>query len=89
MEIVSPDPKDKQRDYEKKRDDYAQARIPEYWIVDPDTETITVLVLPDGANAYTEFGAFTSGQQAHSVLLPGFTIDVAACFANGHGKTSR
>lgn len=89
MEIVSPDPKDKQRDYEKKRTDYAQARIPEYWIVDPDSETITILVLPDGANAYTEFGVFSSGQQAPSALLPGFSIDVAACFAKGRGQAKR
>ena len=89
MEIVSPDPKDKQRDYEKKRTDYAQAQIPEYWTVDPDAETITVLVLTDGANAYTEFGVFSSGQQAHSVLLPGFAIDAAACFSKGRGETKR
>ena len=89
MEIVSPDPKDKRRDYENKRTDYARARIPEYWIVDPDAETITVLVLPDGANAYTEFGVFSSVQQARSSLLPGFTIDAAACFARGRGETKR
>lgn len=89
MEIVSPDPKDKWRDYENKRTDYARARIPEYWIVDPDTETITVLALPDGATAYTELGVFTGGQQAHSALLPGFTIDAAACFAKGRGETKR
>ncbi len=89
MEIVSPDPKDKRRDYEKKREVYAQARIPEYWIVDPETETITVLVLPDRSNAYTEFGTFVGGQQAQSAVLPGFSIDVDACFTKGRGLTKR
>ena len=86
MEIVSADPKDKKRDYEEKRSVYALAQIPEYWIVDPDAESITVLVLPDGANAYTKLGVFTGGQQARSKLLAGFSIDVASCFAKGRGE---
>ncbi len=36
MEVVSDD--DRKRDLETKRIEYAQAAIPEYWIVDPQTE---------------------------------------------------
>ena len=43
VEVVSPD--DPDRDVVEKRADYAEARIPEYWIVDPRDKTITVLVL--------------------------------------------
>lgn len=34
MEVVSDDPKDRKRDYEKKLSDYAEAKVAEYWIID-------------------------------------------------------
>jgi Uma2 family endonuclease len=72
VEIVSPDkPK---RDTEEKLIDYAEAAIPEYWIVNPLQNTITVLVL-DGA-AYNEHGVFHRGERATSKLLAGFNIAV-------------
>lgn len=77
MEVVSPD--DPDRDYVKKRAEYAQAGIPEYWIVDPLQQRITVLSLAD--KEYTVFGEFTPGEQAASRLLEGFTVDVAEVFA--------
>ena len=43
VEVVSPD--DPERDFVQKRGDYAEAGIPEYWIVEPGTESITVLTL--------------------------------------------
>ena len=76
VEIVSPD--DPKRDIVDKRRDYAEAGIQEYWIVDPRTETVTVLAL-EGA-AYVEHGVFTRGTQADSVLLDGLTVDIAAVF---------
>jgi Uma2 family endonuclease len=81
MEIVSPDPRDRDRDLVDKRRDYAQADISEYWIVDPQEQTITVLVL-DGT-AYREDGVYKPGETARSILLPGFEVDVAATFAAG------
>jgi Uma2 family endonuclease len=79
MEVVSSDDESHQRDYEKKRADYAEAGIPEYWIVDPGTERIIVLVLKD--KQYQTHGEFVPGQQATSILLPGFAADVTATFA--------
>ena len=76
VEIVSPD--EPKRDLVHKRRDYAEAEIPEYWIVDPRAETVTVLAL-EGA-AYVEHGVFTRGAQADSVLLDGLTVDVSAVF---------
>jgi len=72
MEIVSPD--QPRRDTEEKPLDYAEAGIPEYWIVNPLQETITVLVL-DGA-AYSQYGVFHRGQRATSELLTGFSVAV-------------
>src|SRR5438552_8212154 len=76
LEVVSPDKPE--RDLIQKRGDYAEGRVPEYWIVNPETETITVLRL-DG-EAYTEVGTFRRGQSAFSALLAGFAVDVAAVF---------
>lgn len=76
VEIVSPD--DPERDTVAKRADYAQARIPEYWMVNPVDETITVLTLAD--DTYTEHGVFRRGQQAESVLLPGLALQVSEVF---------
>ena len=75
-EVVGPD--DPDRDLVEKRADYAEARIPEYWIVDPRDETITVLVLQ--GDAYVEHGMYSSGDSAASPLLDGFAAAVAAVF---------
>ena len=75
-EIVSPD--GPERDLVEKRADYAEAGIPEFWIVDPRHDTITVLTLRDGN--YVEHGVFLRGQSATSPLLGGVAVDVAATF---------
>ena len=75
-EVVSPD--DPGRDLIEKRADYAEGGIPEYWIVDPRDETITVLALKD--DAYVEHGVFARGAAAVSALLEGFTADVSEVF---------
>ena len=77
VEVVSPD--DPDRDVVDKRADYAEARLPEYWIVDPRNETITVLALE--GDAYVELGAYAAGDTAPSRLLDGFAADVTAVFA--------
>lgn len=76
VEVVSLD--DPDRDLVEKREDYAEGGIPEYWIVDPRGETITVLT-PKG-EGYVEHGVFASGANANSALLDGFTADVSAVF---------
>jgi len=74
MEVVSDD--DRRRDLQTKRFEYARAGIPEYWIIDPQLEQITVLVLE--GDRYREHGCFHRGQRATSVLLAGFELDVEA-----------
>jgi Uma2 family endonuclease len=74
MEIVSGSESDRHRDLVEKRAEYAQARIPEYWIVDPEEGRIIVLSL-DGTK-YAEHGIFARGDRATSRLLPGFSVDV-------------
>jgi len=81
MEVVSPDDGSHERDYEKKGADYAAKKIPEYWIVDPQTEQVTMLALK--GKQYRVHGEFAPGQQATSVLLAGFTAEVSAVFEAG------
>ena len=76
VEVVSPDRP--ARDTDEKPYDYAEARIPEYWIVNPLDATISVLVL-DGP-AYRVHGRFQRGARATSRLLPEFSVSVDAVF---------
>ena len=76
MEIVSPD--NPERDTVEKVADYAEAGIPEYWIVNPLDQTITVLALAEGV--YLAHGIFGRGEQAASLLLAGFSVAVDAVF---------
>ena len=46
VEVVSPN-QDK-RDYRYKRSEYAARQIPEYWIVDPILNKVTILELVEG-----------------------------------------
>lgn len=83
MEVVSDDETSRARDHEKKVTDYATGGVPEYWIVDPQLRTITVLTLHN--DAYQIHGVFAEGQTATSPLLPGFAVNVTAAFAAARG----
>jgi Uma2 family endonuclease len=76
LEVVSGDRPE--RDLVDKRGDFAEARVPEYWIVNPQSETITVLRL--SGDAYEEAGAYRRGQSATSVLRPEFSVAVGEVF---------
>jgi Uma2 family endonuclease len=76
VEIVSPDRPE--RDLEEKPMDYAEAGIPEYWIVNPMDETIRVLHL--SGDAYAAYGVFRRGDVVTSALLQGFAVGVAEVF---------
>lgn len=73
MEVVSEGPENRKSDYEEKRKDYAQAGIPEYWIVDPIEKRVTVLKLE--GQTYTEHAVAPFGETLESALLPGFKVD--------------
>lgn len=81
MEVVSDD--DRRRDIETKRFEYARAGIPEYWIVDPMLQQITVLRM-DG-DRYVVHSESKPGGRAASALLGGFELDTTAVFAAAQG----
>lgn len=76
MEVVSEDNPD--RDLVDKRHDYAEGGVPEYWIVNPLNETITLLKLE--GTSYAEHGVFARGQTAMAATLPGFQVSVGDVF---------
>lgn len=77
VEIVSPTGRN--RDIVDKRAEYAATGIPEYWIIDPDDETVTVLAL--NGDVYVVRTVFRPGDMAEAATLPGFTVDVSALLA--------
>lgn len=81
IEVVGESAAERQHDFETKRQEYAEAAIPEYWIVDPLDRRITVLVL-EGSTYHTQSES-GPGASAASIVLPGFEVDVAAAFAAG------
>lgn len=76
VEVVSPD--SVKRDYRYKRSEYAALEVPEYWIIDPLTAKITVLLLEEGLYEET---VFTGNQQIVSQNFPELAIP-AAHFVN-------
>lgn len=70
MEVISEH--SWQRDRIEKKALYEQAGLPEYWIVDPDSETIEVFALTEGV--YQLHSRANRRQAAKSKLLPGFGL---------------
>lgn len=79
MEVLSPD--DPRRDKDTKRREYAQAGIPEYWLIDPLEKTVTIFVLSADAEHYAAQGVYGHGDRAESPSLAGFGIGVSDLFA--------
>ena len=80
IEVLSYGATNRERDLVSKRSDYARAKIPEYWIVDPEQSRVTVLSLKDAE--YIVHGEFRLGSTASSVLLPEFAVSVTDLFAS-------
>jgi Uma2 family endonuclease len=75
VEVVSPGPENHRRDYIEKRNQYEWRGIPEYWIVDPSEEQVTVLALTDSGYAKTIFADQTPVQ---SPTFPSWPLTAAA-----------
>jgi Uma2 family endonuclease len=79
VEVVSPE--SVQRDYRYKRSEYAAAEIPEYWIVDPILNQVSVLRLDEGLYEET---VFTGNQEIVSQIFPELTLTVEQILAAGN-----
>lgn len=82
IEVVGEDPRDRDRNYQEKFAEYAEAGIAEYWIIDYQQGIVIVHRLENGQ--YTTAGEYQAGQHARSTLLDGFEIDVTALFAEAN-----
>ena len=60
--------------------EYARAAISEYWLVDPEAQTIEVFVLQD--EAYALLVKAGPGERAHSRLLDDFQVAADEAFAS-------
>ena len=69
VEVVSPE--SIKRDYRFKRTEYASFGIPEYWIVDPAAQKVTLLQLVEGLYEET---VYWGGQPLQSQLFPELTL---------------
>lgn len=78
IEVVSPGEIQRNRDYIAKRFQYQDCRIPEYWIVDPQSKTILVLELR--GDTYTEVGNFSNDDLVRSPNFREIKIKVNEVF---------
>ena len=76
VEVRSPSTA--QRDLTIKRRLYAEHGVKEYWMVDPEARTVTVLLLRDGV--FEEVGIYRKGQVLSSTTLSGFTLNLDEIF---------
>ncbi|AFZ47229.1 protein of unknown function DUF820 [Cyanobacterium stanieri PCC 7202] len=76
VEIVSAN--NKQDDYRYKRSEYAVREIPEYWIIDPELEKISILILVDGFYEVTEY---QQNDLIKSTLFPDLMVKANDFFA--------
>ena len=78
IEVVSPGEIQRERDYIAKRTQYQDCGIPEYWIVDPQTQTILILELKE--NNYTELGSFSGNDLLQSPGFSELSLNVSQIF---------
>ena len=77
VEILSPSTG--RRDRTTKRDLYARHGVKEYWIADPDAQTVSVMLLKDGE--YDVVGNYGIEDTLTSPTLEGFSVSLNRIFA--------
>jgi Uma2 family endonuclease len=78
VEIVSADRRDRQRDYETKRQEYSDIGIVEYWIIDRFQRRVTVVRFSESGETQTLLGV---AYVLTTPLLPGLEIPLTRLFA--------
>ncbi len=78
-EFVSEGKKAWKRDYEEKRDEYAEIGVVEYWVIDRFERTLTVYFLTRAGKARKR--TIREGQVYATKLLPGFELRLSELLA--------
>lgn len=81
VEVVSPGELQWERDYIAKRAQYEDLGIPEYWIINPQDQT--VLVLAQQERSFTTVGTFTGDQRLESTQFTDLNLTAAQLFVAG------
>jgi Uma2 family endonuclease len=76
VEILSPSTEEKDRVFKRRL--YAKYGVKEYWLVDPDSQTIEVLTL--GKQGYERAGLYNKNRVLQSPLLPELRIALDEVF---------
>ena len=79
---ISPGELQRNRDYIAKRMQYQDCGIPEYWIIDPDAQTLLVLKLVE--NTYIEVGSFGGEDRVLSPQFPELNLTAARVFSSAN-----
>jgi Uma2 family endonuclease len=77
VEVVSPGNENSQnykRDYQDKANQYAAIGVPEYWIIDPDRDVVSIGILVAGTYQYQ---SFRGNQPISSPTFPDFHLTAA------------
>jgi Uma2 family endonuclease len=82
VEVVSPGELQRDRDFIAKRLQYQDCGIPEYWIIDPETQTLLVLALT--GNAYIEIGNFSGDDLVISPQFSQMNLKFSQLFDAGN-----
>ncbi|MBW4579725.1 MAG: Uma2 family endonuclease [Tildeniella nuda ZEHNDER 1965/U140] len=80
IEIVSPGELQRDRDYTAKRMQYQDRGIPEYWVVDPQLQTILLLTLQD--DVYREVATLSGAEPLSSPRLGALNLTTAQVFSD-------
>jgi Uma2 family endonuclease len=78
VEVLSPG--NKQLELQHKYEVYESSGIKEYWIMDPDSQTLLIYTLKDGK--YQASRLMTTGDKAKSSVLEGFELDLGEFLAD-------
>jgi len=81
IEVVSPGKTNRDRDYVRKRAQYAAVGIPEYWIIDPEAAIVVVHRLE--GNDYQQEPPYQGIQRIHSLTFPALDLNPKQIFALG------
>lgn len=80
VEVVSPGTANRDRDYRYKHTEYAARGIAEYWIIDPETQQITLCLWVTGQHENT---VYTGDTSIVSTIVPSVTLTANQILAFG------
>ena len=86
VEVMSAGKENRDHDLVAKRDQYAAREIPEYGLIDPEVEAVSVLQFK--GDVYVEVGTFRGSARVKSFVLPALDMRAAEIFSNEQLMTS-